>query len=87
MIERQIDKPMPMPLDFVVKKVLKTRALATSAGWTTRSMAAVMVPLTLLPLLKSHGALVTCAAIASAMIAGSALLGIAPRGRAARPVI
>jgi MFS transporter, putative metabolite:H+ symporter len=63
------------------------RAFATSAGWTTRSLAAVMVPLTLLPLLKSHGALVTCAAIASAMIASSALLGIAPRGRAGRPVI
>jgi hypothetical protein len=47
----------------------------------------VIVPLMLLPLLKSQGAFVTCAGMACTMLASATLLVIAPRGRAGQPIV
>ena len=38
MIERQIERPMPMPLDLVVKKVLKRRSALSEENSTPKSV-------------------------------------------------
>jgi len=41
MIERQIDSPMPMPLDFVVKKVLNTRSVLSAENPIPQSVTVI----------------------------------------------
>jgi len=63
------------------------RALATASGWAVNRSISVMVPLTLLPLLMSRGAVWMCGIQAGTLLATSALLAISPEGRAGRPVL
>jgi putative MFS transporter len=62
------------------------RAFATSAGWAVNRTASVLVPLALLPLLKSSGALTMCGVMACTLIASMIILAFAPRGLAGKPI-
>ena len=63
------------------------RALGVASGWAVNRLVSVMVPLTLLPLLVSRGAVWMCGVQAGTLLAISALLVISPKGRASRPVL
>lgn len=62
------------------------RAFAASSGWAVNRLASVLVPLVLLPLLKSAGPLIMCSTMACTLIASVGLLSVAPQGRAGKLV-
>jgi MFS transporter, putative metabolite:H+ symporter len=63
------------------------RAAASSGAWAVNRVASALVPLALLPLLKSAGAMAMFAVVAVALVASVALvLLLGPRGLAGRPV-
>jgi putative MFS transporter len=64
----------------------RVRALGVSSGWAINRLTSVMVPLVLLPLLVSKGAIWMCGAQAGSLMVSALLLAIAPRGQAGRPV-
>lgn len=63
------------------------RATVSAATWAANRVAAVFVPIALLPLLKGAGAIAMFAVIAAALLASVALIALAgPVGVARRPV-
>lgn len=63
------------------------RASVSSGAWAVNRVASAVVPLALLPLLKTSGALVMFAVIGTTLLVGAALvLTLGPRGLAGRPV-
>ena len=63
------------------------RASATSGAWAVNRVASALVPLALLPLLRSEGAMAMFGVVAAAMLGIFVLLlTLAPRGRAGQPV-
>lgn len=63
------------------------RAAVSSTTWAVNRVASAIVPLALLPLLKSAGALAMFGVIAAALVSSIALLAVfGPRGLARRPV-
>jgi MFS transporter, putative metabolite:H+ symporter len=63
------------------------RASVSSSTWAANRIASALAPLALLPLLKSHGALVMFGVIAAALAVSIVLLlAFGPRGLARRPV-
>jgi MFS transporter, putative metabolite:H+ symporter len=62
------------------------RAFATSAGWAVNRTASVLVPLALLPLLKSEGSLAMFGVMAGTLLASITILAFAPLGLANKPI-
>jgi putative MFS transporter len=63
------------------------RASATAGAWGLGRVVSALVPIALLPLLGSYGAVAMFSVISAALIASGALIGIAgPPGRERRPV-
>jgi putative MFS transporter len=63
------------------------RASASASAWAVNRVASALVPLALLPVLKSSGAIAMFTVVAAALVASIALLAIfGPRGLAGRPV-
>jgi len=63
------------------------RASASASAWAVNRVASASVPLALLPLLKSAGAIAMFTVVAAALLASIALVAIfGPRGLAGRPV-
>src|SRR5581483_3406685 len=64
------------------------RATASSTAWAVNRVASALVPLALLPLLKTAGALTMLAVIAATLCASAALvLAFGPRGLSGKPMI
>jgi MFS transporter, putative metabolite:H+ symporter len=64
----------------------RVRALGASSGSLVYRLTSVCVPLVLLPVLHSRGAIWLSAIQVGAMLLSAALLAIAPRGYAGRPI-
>jgi putative MFS transporter len=63
------------------------RASATAGAWGLGRVISALVPIALLPLLGSHGAIAMFAVISTALLLSGALIAIAgPPGRERRPV-
>jgi hypothetical protein len=61
--------------------------LAESSSWAINRLISVIVPVILLPLLVSKGAISMCGAQAGTLIVSAALLAIAAKGQAGWPVL
>lgn len=65
----------------------RLRALVSSSTWAVNRVAAALVPLAMLPLMKSHGVLAMFSVIAAALLLSAALVGaFGPRGVTRKPV-
>jgi putative MFS transporter len=63
------------------------RASASASAWAVNRIASALVPLALLPLLKSSGAIAMFTVVAAALLASVVLVAVfGPRGLAGRPV-
>jgi putative MFS transporter len=64
----------------------ETRGRAVAGAWAVNRVGAALGPLLLLPLLQGRGASTMFAVIAASLVAGIALLALAPSGAVRRPV-
>jgi putative MFS transporter len=65
----------------------RLRASVTASAWAVNRVSSTLVPLALLPLLKTGGPVAMLAVVAAILIAiGALILVFGPRGLAGRPV-